>query len=173
VRILETERLILRTLTLADVDDVARTFCDAENMRFFPRVFERCDVVTWIERNLKRYESDGIGMWAVILKETGHLIGDCGLALQQVDGIVETEIGYHFERAQQGRGYATEAARGCRDYGLQVLHRKRLISLIRAENTPSRRVAERNGMVVEKETVFASLPHLVYTTSVLRLPRDH
>lgn len=166
MRILETERLILRTLTIEDVDDMARTFCDAENMRFFPKVFERGDVVAWIERMLRRYESDGIGMWAVVRKDTGEVIGDCGLAMQNIDGVAETEIGYHFARAHQHRGYATEAARGCRDYGLHVLGRTRLISLIRPENIPSRRVAERNGMSVEKETLFAGYLHLVYTTTI-------
>jgi [ribosomal protein S5]-alanine N-acetyltransferase len=98
----------------------------------------------------------------MILKETGQLIGDCGLVRQQVDGATETEIAYHLQRDHQGRGLATEAARACRDHGFLTLGLQRLISLIRPENVPSRRVAERNGMLVEKETIFHELPHVVY-----------
>jgi len=68
----------------------------------------------------------------------------------------------HLARRFQGKGFATEAARACMNYGFNRLAKDRIISLIRAENLPSRRVAERNGMAVEKETEFAGLPHLVY-----------
>jgi RimJ/RimL family protein N-acetyltransferase len=61
-----------------------------------------------------------------------------------------------------GQGLATEAARICRDYGFARLSVDRLISLIRPENLASRRVAEKNGMVVWKEVVRVGVPHLVY-----------
>lgn len=160
--ILETERLTLREFTPADAGDLARTLCDRENMRFYPEPYARSDVDRWIARSLERYAAQGAGLWAVILKETGQFAGDCGLILQRVDGEVETEVGYHLERVYQGRGYATEAARACLDYGFNKLGRRRIISLIRPENTPSRRVAERNGMKVEKTTIHGGLPHLVY-----------
>ena len=160
--ILETERLMLRELERTDADDLARTLCDRENMRFYEKEFTRSDVDLWIERCKERYATHGTALWAVVLKSDAQFIGDCGLIPQIVDGVDETEIGYHLERAYQGRGLATEAARACRDYGFHQLGRKRLISLIRPENTPSQRVAQRNGMVVERETVWAGLPHLVY-----------
>jgi RimJ/RimL family protein N-acetyltransferase len=160
--ILETERLILREFTPADVDDLARTLTDRENMRFYPDAFQLADVEEWIERSRRRYATEGTGLWAVVLKETSELIGDCGLVRQTVDGIEELEIGYHLERAHQGHGYATEAARACRDYGFQKLGRSRLISLIQPAHTRSRRVAERNGLFIEKETTFHGLRHLVY-----------
>jgi len=160
--ILETERLTLRELERSDVDDLVRTLCDRENMRFYPKAFARSDVESWIDRCIERYTTHGTALWGMVLKADGRLIGDCGLIVQHVDGMDETEIAYHLERAHQGRGFATEAARACRDYGFNQLGRKRLISLIRPENTPSRRVAERNGLVMEKETIWADLPHLVY-----------
>ena len=164
--ILETERLILREFAAADIDDLALVLCDRENMRFYPDAFERQHVQEWIERNKRRYEQgDGIGLWAMILKADARLIGDCGLIPQVIDGFAETEIGYHLRREYQGRGYATEAARACREYGFAKLGRSRLISLIRPENVPSRRVAERNGMVIEKETIFHDLLHLVYVVT--------
>jgi RimJ/RimL family protein N-acetyltransferase len=96
------------------------------------------------------------------LKSTGEMIGDCGITLQDVDGESMREIGYHLRRDVWGQGFATEAARACRDYGFAKLNAEALVSLIRPENLLSRRVAERNGMTGWKETIHAGLPHLVY-----------
>jgi len=96
------------------------------------------------------------------LKTTGEMIGDCGITLQGVDGEMLPEIGYHLRRDMWGKGFATEAARACRDYGFQKLNVELLISLIRPENQPSCRVAKRNGMKVWKETVRVGLLHAVY-----------
>jgi ribosomal-protein-alanine N-acetyltransferase len=65
-------------------------------------------------------------------------------------------------REMWGNGFATEAARACRDYGFQQLNAAYLISLIRPENLPSRRVAERNGMTVWKQIDRVGLLHDVY-----------
>jgi [ribosomal protein S5]-alanine N-acetyltransferase len=98
----------------------------------------------------------------MILKSTCELIGDCGLVRQSVDGIDEIELGYHVRRDLWGQGYASEAARACRDYGFENLKVDRLISLIRPENLASRRVAEKNGMTIWKEVTSADLLHYVY-----------
>lgn len=98
----------------------------------------------------------------MILKSSGELVGDCGLTVQDVDGQSEIEIGYHVRRDLWGQGLATETARACRDYGFERLPIEQLISLIRPENLPSRRVPEKNGMTVSKEVMRQSLLHLVY-----------
>ena len=98
----------------------------------------------------------------MILKSTCELIGDCGLVRQSVDAIDEIEIGYHVRRDLWNQGYASEAARACRDYGFANLEVDRLISLIRPENVASRRVAEKNGMTIWKEVTKADLLHYVY-----------
>jgi ribosomal-protein-alanine N-acetyltransferase len=164
--ILETERLILREFEPSDVDDLSCVLCDRENMRFYPDGFERSHVERWIARSRERYRRDGFGLWAMMPKNEPRVIGDCGLMLQEVDGVTEVEIGYHLRRDQQGRGLATEAARACRDFAFGSLGKRTVISLIRPENIPSRRVAERNGMTIEKETLFKGLPHLVYRIAV-------
>jgi RimJ/RimL family protein N-acetyltransferase len=161
--ILETAHLTLREFCPEDVDAVAAVLSDAETMRFYPAPLDRPGVAEWIERNRRRYQVDGFGLWAMLLKSSGQLIGDCGLARQIVDGIPEVEIGYHVRRDLWGRGLAPEAAQACRDYAFAKLSAERLISLIRPENQPSRRVAEKNGMTVWKETVWGGFPHLVYT----------
>ena len=160
--VLETPRLVLRRTTHADLDALAEAYCDRDNMRYFPKPYNRDDVAAVIERVLMRYQRDGVSKWAVIVKATGEVAGDCGLMMQEVDGTQEMEVGYVFARRFQGQGYATEAARASMQYAFEKLDRARLISLIRPENTPSRRVAERNGLKVEKEAIFHELPHLVY-----------
>ncbi len=161
--ILETPRLILREFSPEDVNALARILSDPEAMRFYPTPFDHAGVEAWIARNRRRYAANGHGLWAMILKSNGELIGDCGLTVQNVDGINEIEIGYHVRRDHWKQGLATEAARACRDFGFARLPIARLISLIRPENLPSRRVAEKNGMTIWKEVMRANLPHLVYS----------
>ena len=162
MQILETSRLILREFRVDDADALGWVISDAETMRFYVAPFDRAGVEAWIARNRQRYKQDGFGLWAMVLKSTSEMIGDCGIVAQNVDGIQELEIGYHVRRDQWGQGLATEAARACRDYGFSEVKAKRLISLIQPENFPSRRVAEKNGMSVWKEVLWHDLPHLVY-----------
>jgi [ribosomal protein S5]-alanine N-acetyltransferase len=162
-QILATPRLVLREFCAEDVDALARVISDRETMRFYPEPFDRNAVEEWIARNRRRYVTNGHGLWGMIFKASGELIGDCGLTVQEVDGVDEIEIGYHVRRDLWGQGLATEAARACRDFGFTRLPVEHLISLIRPENLASRRVAEKNGMTVWKEVVRLGLPHLVYS----------
>jgi RimJ/RimL family protein N-acetyltransferase len=167
VPILETSRLALREFSDADADALARILSDPEAMRFYPAPYDRAGVEQWIARNRERYKNDGVGLWAMILKPTGELIGDCGILLQQVEGEHLYEIGYHLRRDFWHQGLATEAAVACRQWGFQNLKADRLISLIRPENIPSQRVAERNGMKIWKEIDWRGLPHVVYSIEKL------
>ena len=160
--ILETARLILRELVPEDVDLLAAVISDAETMKYYPAPFDRAAVIDWINRNRRRYQADGFGLWGMVLKSSGELVGDCGLIRQNLDGASETEIGYHVRRNLWGQGLATEAAQACRDYGFVNLKAARLISLIRPENLPSRRVAEKNRMKIVAEIVWRDLRHYVY-----------
>lgn len=161
--ILETERLLLREITHDDCDELLQIWGDAEAMRLFPKVLNRQEMIEWIDRNLKRYENYGLGVWAVILKDGQQFVGDCGLVIQEVDGIAELEVGYHFNPKFWGQGFATEAARGCMEYAFNRLNRSRVISMIRPENISSRRVAERNGLKIEKEVFWRGYQHYVYS----------
>ncbi len=160
--ILETERLILRLITHEDLDDLLQIWGDAETMHMFPKTLNRQEMREWIDRNLKRYQDFGYGLWAVILKNNQQFVGDCGLMVQEVDGVEELEVGYHFNRKFWGQGLATEAARGCMDYAFTQLNRHRIISMIRPENLSSRGVAERNGLKIEKELFWRGYQHYVY-----------
>jgi [ribosomal protein S5]-alanine N-acetyltransferase len=168
--ILETERLILREFAPEDLDSLAAVLCDPHTMRFYPAPLDRAGVFEWIDRNRRRYADMGHGLWAMLLKQTGEVIGDCGLTIQNIDGVDEIEIGYHVRHDHWGHGYAPEAARSCRDYGFANLNVERLISLIRPENLPSRRVAEKIGMHLWKEVIWRKLPHVVYVIYRSKLP---
>jgi ribosomal-protein-alanine N-acetyltransferase len=161
--ILQTPKLVLRELALEDADALALVLSDPATMRYYPAPYDRAGVEQWIERNRRRYHDDGVGLWAMELKETRELIGDCGILLQQVEGERLYEIGYHLRRDFWGQGLASEAARACRDWAFANLKTNRLISLIRPENQPSRRIAERIGMTLWKEVDWHSLAHCVYS----------
>jgi ribosomal-protein-alanine N-acetyltransferase len=160
--VIETERLLLREFVPGDMDALAEVISDPETMRFYPEPRDRAGVESWIERNRRRYRDDGYGLWAMVLKSSGEVVGDCGLARQKVDGMDEIEIGYHVRRDLWGRGLAPEAAGACRDYGFERLRAGQLIALIRPENLPSRRVAEKVGLSLWKEVLWRDLLHCVY-----------
>jgi ribosomal-protein-alanine N-acetyltransferase len=170
MKILETTRLLLREFTPQDADALALVLSDPETMRYYPAPYDRAGVAQWIERNRQRYQDDGVGLWAMELTKTHEMIGDCGITLQQVEGERLYEIGYHLRRDFWGQGLATEAAIACRDWAFAHLKADRLISLIRPENLPSRRVAERNGMTVWKEVNWRGLPHYVYSIEKEKAP---
>lgn len=98
----------------------------------------------------------------MVLKEGEELIGDCGLVWQDVNGVLEPEVGYHVHRAHWGRGLATEAARAVRDYAFATLGCDHVISLIRPENMPSRRVAEKNGLTLQRVVFWHGFDHCIY-----------
>jgi ribosomal-protein-alanine N-acetyltransferase len=160
--VLETERLALRRFRRDDLDAIYAIIGDDVAMQYYPKTFNRSDAVQWIERNLRRYRDHGYGLFAVTLKGSLDVIGDCGVIKQDVEGETQLEVGYHFRRDQWGHGYATEAARACIGLAFQTFDADKVISLIRPENVPSRKVAERNGMKLDRQVTHYGLPHLVY-----------
>ncbi|MDP9234491.1 MAG: GNAT family N-acetyltransferase [Actinomycetota bacterium] len=160
--VLETERLWLRHLSLGDLDDLAAILTDPETMQYYRRPFTREEAREWILQNLHRYETDGFGLWAVVSKETGEFLGDCGPVRRFVDDRDEVEIGWQVKRNHWRQGIASEAGAGSRDYSFGTLGLTRVISLIRPENIPSRGVAEKIGMAIEKEIDYKGMAHYVY-----------
>jgi ribosomal-protein-alanine N-acetyltransferase len=157
---LETERL--RLYTLDDLDALFGILGDPETMTYYPEPYNREGTLRWIEDNMRRYVVDGFGLWAMDMKETGDFVGDCGPAVREVDGEREVEIGWHVDRTLWNRGLATEAGTACRDHCFGALGLERVISLVRPENIPSRRVAEKIGMLVERDVDWHGYRHLVY-----------
>ena len=124
--------------TVFQSGSMGKQFTATAVMRFYPAPFDRAGVEEWIARNQRRYLNDGVGLWAMVEKSTGDLIGDCGITKQGVDGELLYEIGYHLRRDRWGQGFATEAAQACKAWGFANLSVDRIISLIRPENVPSR-----------------------------------
>ena len=159
---LETQRLILRSFRREDVDAMAQLFANPDFMRFSLGAFtERKKTVDFIEKVMGWDRASMPSQFAVVSRGEHAVIGYCGFHHHpEVPG--EVEIGYRLHPDYWNRGLITEAARAARDHGFADLKLPRVISLIHPENIPSRRVAEKNGMKVEKEITFRGFPTLVY-----------
>ena len=165
--ILETPRLLLREMSLADLDFVAAMLGSPEVMRFYPQVYSRQDAEAWIRRGLARYAKDGVGLWLVMEKACGEPVGQVGLIRQLIEGVDEMEIGYLIHFPFWRRGYAGEAALAVREYAFTCLSRPHVISLIRPINRPSQAVARKIGMRPGKLTLYGGLEHIIF-----RVDRD-
>jgi RimJ/RimL family protein N-acetyltransferase len=162
--ILETDRLRLRPFApdRSDVDAMAPVLGDPVSMRWYPAPFDLDATRAWVERQLERYEADGIGLLVIEDRATGEILGDCGPMFQEVDGEGFLELGWHVRRDRQRQGIATEAGAACRDWAFAAMAPEFLISLIRPENVGSWRVAEKLGFEIWRGTIRAGWGHLVY-----------
>ncbi len=164
--VMTTERLNLRKMTTDDVQNLMTIFTDREAMRYYPSTMNEEETLGWINRTLSNYEKLGVGFWIVEDKLTGRFLGQCGIIPQEFDGADVMEIAYLFVRKEWGKGYATESAKACKEYGLQSMGLQKMFSFIDANNTQSARVAERNGMHVEKIITKCGKKVLVYSVSI-------
>jgi ribosomal-protein-alanine N-acetyltransferase len=153
VTVIETPRLRFRELDEDDVDPLAALFADPEVMRFIGigGVLTRDRAKRSIERQQTEYRERGFGEWATIDRESGAMIGLCGLIRwPDIDGVEELEVAYLLARGAWGRGLGTEAATAIRDHAIDHLGSTRLVSCIFPDNHASIRVATKVGMHNEK-----------------------
>lgn len=166
--ILETERLILRELVQGDFDEVCKLLQDPDVMYAYEGPFSDTEVQEWLDKQFRRYRDDGMGLWGVVEKTSGTLIGQCGLTFQEYDGRQVPEVGYLFRKEFWHKGYATEAAAACKEHAFHAFRFQEVYSIIRDTNIASRHVAERNGMVqvatIVKHYRGVDMPHCVYRT---------
>ena len=160
---LETDRLVLRPLSLDDLDDLAKFLADAETMRYIGAgdTRSRDQARETLERMIESFQAQGFGQLAVVRKEDGAFMGRCGLlvwdstwsitVLPEAEGPVEIEVGYLLGRDYWGHGYATEAATAVRDWAFANLDLERLIALILPGNERSAAVARKLGMKPDGE----------------------
>jgi RimJ/RimL family protein N-acetyltransferase len=144
---IETERLILRRFTPDDLDTLAELRSDPEVMRYIGDQ-PRAKVEQRLQYYISHYDPHGFGMWAVILKGTGRMIGWCGLIY--LDETPEVEVGYGVAKPFWGQGLMTEAARASLRYGFEHAGLERIVAVAMPENTASRRIMEKLGMHYEK-----------------------
>ncbi|EEO27401.2 hypothetical protein OFAG_00554 [Oxalobacter formigenes HOxBLS] len=162
----ETGRLLLRELTADDFPGLCRALQDEVVTKVYERTFTDREIRFWLEGQFRNYRDEGFGMWAVVLKESGEMIGHAGIFVSRHGDDEIHEIGYLFEKAYWGNGYATEAVLACRKVAFDILGLEKVYSIIRADNMASRAVARKNGMrVVEtvyRLTMGKAIPHYVY-----------
>ncbi|MBB6466690.1 RimJ/RimL family protein N-acetyltransferase [Aminobacter lissarensis] len=139
----ETARLILREMQAGDSAEILAVFADDYARRFYPEMTTESAAGEWIARNLDRYQHDGFGLWAIIDKASGALIGDCGPTWQDIGGPPALEIGYHVAPAWRGRGIALEAARAAMAYGFAATDEMEIGSIVAPDNVASASVAKR------------------------------
>lgn len=148
---LETNRLILREYVPEDFDALFEILSDAETMAHYPRPYDANGTRRWIAWNEENYRTCGFGLWAVILKETGTFLGDCGITMQNIDGNLLPELGYHIHKAHWRNGYAKEAARAVLDWVFTHTQFDAIYSYTASTNAASIATAASVGMRKEKE----------------------
>ena len=127
-----------------------------------PRILDQNESKVFYEKIQDRCKTDGYCFWVVTRRRDNLFLGICGLLSQIIDGQEEVEVGYRISNEFWGHGYGTKAAKGCIEYGRKILKLTSIIALIRPANFPSISVAEKNGLRMEKETIFHNSRHLVY-----------
>lgn len=164
--IFETDRLYLREMNQSDFKSLSKILKDEETMYAYEGAFSDTEVQEWLDKQILRYQKWNFGLWAVILKETDEMIGQCGLSMQQWKEEEVLEIGYLFERLYWHKGYATEATKACKKYAFEILKADEVCSIIRDTNVASQNVAIRNGMTMTdtwtKYYKGVDMPHYRY-----------
>ena len=166
--ILETPRLVLRHLVPEDLDALFALYKDPQMRQYFPEgvlSYEATkEELEWFLQGHPNYPE--LGLWATILKEKGAFIGRCGLLPWTIEEQQEVEVAYLIDKSYWGKGLATEAAKGIKDYAFNKLNLSRLICLIDPENIASIKVAQKIGMTLEKRLEGIDgdeIPTLIYS----------
>jgi len=157
--LIETDRLLLRPLTVADLDEVDALNAMPEVVQTMGSV-ERPEALVRLEANEQAWRDRGYGLMAVTERATGRFLGRSGL--KYWPQFEETEVGWVLRRESWGRGFATEAGRACIDWGFAGLELPYLTAMIRPANVRSIRVAERLGMSRRRADVLFGTPVVVY-----------
>ena len=165
---LETERLLLRPLTMDDLDVYADFYADPEVTRYLGsgQTMTRRQTEAQLRDLIQREERNGFGLRSVVRKEDRRLLGRSGLHRWEIEGVEETEVGWVFGKEFWGHGYATEAGLAVRDHALAELGHTRLIALIKRENGRSQKVAAKLGMTYERDVELAHGPAQLYALTV-------
>lgn len=167
--ILNTARLQLQEMNLSNMDFLSLILQDEKVMYAYNGAFNDEETEAWMQKQLQRYRDYGFGLWGVFNKKSGEMIGQCGITMQEYKGVQVPEIGYLFAYKHWHKGYATEAATACREYGFNNLHFDALYSIIRDTNIVSQKVALRNGMKLvdtfTKHYRGVDMPHMVFCVS--------
>ena len=142
----ESERLYFREYTMEDFGALYEILSDPETMAHYPKPYDKKGTKRWLEWSLRNYRELGFGWWALVRKDTGEFIGDCGITMQNINGQMLPEIGYHLHKNHWRQGFGKEAARAVRDWGFRNREFAALYSYMHAGNTASWSTAAAAGM---------------------------
>jgi RimJ/RimL family protein N-acetyltransferase len=174
MKILETERLLLRHQVPEDLDALWALYCDPEITRYIPDAprsyAEAKEELEWFMHGHPKHPE--LGLWATIHKESGQFIGRCGLLPWSIDGQDEVEVAYTLAREYWGQGLATEVAGAIVIYAFEKLGLTRLICVIDREHQASINVATKIGMTFERESRDSMGPFMVYSISKSGAPHE-
>jgi ribosomal-protein-alanine N-acetyltransferase len=150
--ILATERLALRKLALADAEFIIALVNDPAWLRNIGDRNVHCiaDAERYLTNGpMSLYEKLGVGLWAVVLRETSQCIGMCGLIKR--DALEDFDLGFAFLPVYRGQGYAMESASGVLRYAQEVMRLPRLAAIVNRENEPSIRLLQKLGFMLTGE----------------------
>lgn len=145
-RILETDRLVLRPMSDSDYKSLQEVLSDPETMKYYAAPYDEAGVQKWIDWCKASQAKRGFSLWSVILKETGQMIGDCGVSMQIIDDEMRPEIGYHLNKKYHHQGIGKEMTQAVRDYFFTHFNENEVYSYMDKDNLPSYKTAEANGM---------------------------
>lgn len=162
---IETSRLQLRPFTQDDLDDLFRLYSDAEVMKYLsPRSKEQTQAS--LNKHIQHWQDYNFGMWAVVYKDSGRMIGRCGLGF--LDNTPEVELGYVFDKSYWRMGIATEAAIATLKYGFREIKLNRIVAIAHPQNIASVRVIQKAGMKYEKNARFYNVDVVYYAVNSIQ-----
>lgn len=164
-QILETNRLVLRELHPSDAKSFYDLNSNANVIKYTGNsAFKNVDEARGFLEGYQDYKLNGYGRWAVIEKATDKFIGWCGLKFGEMKN--ETDIGFRFFEEEWNKGYATESAVACMQYGFENLKLKRIIGRAMKENIGSIKVLEKIGLKYEKDIEFDGKEAVIYAIEI-------
>jgi len=168
--ILQTARLDLRKLHTSDYKVCKETLSDPDVMAAWDHVYvTKKEIIAWIIRQMGRYKNELVGYFLAIDRKSKKAVGQIGLMWNDIQGQRCLEVGYILNKAEWGKGYATEGAKALLDYGFNLFKVNKIYATMRHENLRSIAVAERIGMALESEFIKKCngkrVKHLIYSIS--------
>lgn len=161
-KITETERLLLRELTPDDAPEFFKLNENPDVIRYTGDLpFTDVKEALAFLQNYREYDRNGYGRWAVMDKASHEFLGWCGLKYHE--DTHETDIGFRFFEEHWNKGYASESAAACLQYGFETLHLQKIIGRAMAENIASVKVLQKLGMTFDREFDFDGKRGVIYT----------
>lgn len=159
--IISTDRLVIRQMIQEDYDSLKAIISDLKTMKYYPKPYDDLGVQRWLDWCIDSYDKYGFGLWALILDD--KFIGDCGISIQNIDGAIVPEIGYHLNKNYWHHGYIREASQAVKEWFFTNTKYDEVFSYMNAKNIPSINVAINNGMSLRKKYYEDNVLHLVYS----------